>query len=494
MLRLGSFAVLLVGVALMSSACASFDARTVTVSGERDGLTLEVRVRPAADSLRAETVVRNTRDVAVHLDTTQCGRVAQVILARTTFQPEGETYAGSLGAVKKLLLQQQRSYQFDDSFAPRRDSGGSDVPECVRPTQPTTLQPGGSVAEDWELPFGTAYALAAVGSEHMMVRAAAVESVAADKLRFIDLFAPGQVDPSRQGRDVTVETPASGLFDRPPARPAVGPSLGQQFDRMIEDRGLRDFIEAQPADSWRQATIIATLGGPSEFRAVTVGFERALIATLAPDGALSGQATMPAAADRIRVFERRPATLPPEIALIPEPDTPALTEEVIAGRLALPSGRLVADGFLGGGTEPLPDRVPPGDYPVSVTVGRLPDDPHDVVAFATVVVSDAPTVSWARRSQIAVDGGTAGFTSAEGNDELGRMTKAGSTEVGDRAFDSLTAHDDVVTEMPITGGLDLAMFTSGYGDGGYNVWVGLDADGKPTRFVIDFAIVHLGWP
>ena len=494
MLRLRSLAVVLVGLAAASSGCASFDARTVTVSGDRDGLTLDVRLHPTGDSLRAETVVRNTRDVAVHLDTTQCGRVAQVILARTTFQPEGAAYTGSLDAVKKLLLQQQRSYQLGDSFAPRRDSSGSDVPECVRPTQPITLPPGGSITEEWEVPFATAYGLAEVGSEHMMVRAATVESVAADKLGFIDLFAPGQVDPSRQGRDVTVETPASGLFDRPPTRPTIGPSIGEQFDRMIEDSGLRDFIEAQPADSWRQATITATLGRPSEFRGVTNGFERALIATLAPDGAVTGQVTTPGAADRIRVFERRPATLPPGIAIIPEPDTPVLTEDVIAGRLSLPSGRLVADGFLGGGAEPFPDRVPPGDYPVSVTVGRLPDDPHDQVAFATVAVSDAPTVSWARQTSIAVDGGTAGFTSAEGSDELGRMIKAGGTEVGDRAFDSLTAHDDVVTEMPITGGLDLAMFRSGYGDGGYDVWVGLDADGKPTRFVIDFTIVHLDWP
>jgi hypothetical protein len=38
------------------------------------------------------------------------------------------------------------------------------------------------------------------------------------------------------------------------------------------------------------------------------------------------------------------------------------------------------------------------------------------------------------------------------------------------------------------------MFTTGYGDGGYGVYVGLDKDGKPTQFVIDFAIVHLDWP
>ena len=40
----------------------------------------------------------------------------------------------------------------------------------------------------------------------------------------------------------------------------------------------------------------------------------------------------------------------------------------------------------------------------------------------------------------------------------------------------------------------MALFTTGYGDGGYAVHVGLDGDGKPTRFVIDFAIVHLAWP
>ena len=70
----------------------------------------------------------------------------------------------------------------------------------------------------------------------------------------------------------------------------------------------------------------------------------------------------------------------------------------------------------------------------------------------------------------------------------------GNLAAVETAFDSLTAHDDVVTEVPIGDGLDMALFATGYGDGGYRVHVGLDADGKPTRFVIDFAIVHLAWP
>lgn len=58
------------------------------------------------------------------------------------------------------------------------------------------------------------------------------------------------------------------------------------------------------------------------------------------------------------------------------------------------------------------------------------------------------------------------------------------------------ASDSLVVDTTVhnTRAQDLAMFTSGYGDGGYDVYVGLDRDDKPTRVVIDFAIVHLDWP
>jgi hypothetical protein len=490
MLPSGSVAALLSAAVLLASGCAILDSHVDGASGDHDGLTLDVRMHATSDSLVVDTTVHNTRAEVVHLDADQCGHVTEVILVRTTLAPDGATYAGSLDAVKRLILREQRSAQFPDSFAPRDAAGGSATPDCVRPTQPIELAAGRSIAEHWELPFGSAYALAAVGSEHAVVRSEAVESVAADKLGFLDILQRGDADAARVGRAVAVSRPASAVLDRPPTRPDTGPSLGQMYDRMVENPTVRDFIDAQPADSWRDASI--ALAGPVEFRAITSGFERAVTASLAPDGSASS-VSVPAAADRIRVFERRPATLPPGIAVIPEPDTPIPTEDVIAGNLSLPSGGIVADGFLAVDTVPLPDRAAPGAYPVFVTVARFPDLPYDQVAFATVLVSDAPTMSWARRTTIAVDGGTASVTSTEGLDALTRLN-GGGTDVDGLAFDSLTAHDGVVTEFPIERGLDLAMFSSGYGDGGYNVYVGLDRDGQPTRFVIDFAIVHLGWP
>ena len=121
---------------------------------------------------------------------------------------------------------------------------------------------------------------------------------------------------------MTAETQASGVLDRQPTRPNTDPSLGQRFDRMIGTAEIRSFIEAQSQESWREARMIPTAAGPWEFRAVTSAFERSLRVDLTSDGAVIGTADVPGPDDRARVFERRPATLPPGIALIPEPDTP----------------------------------------------------------------------------------------------------------------------------------------------------------------------------
>jgi hypothetical protein len=123
-------------VLLVPMGCAGDDKPAVTASADHSGLTLEVSLRPTGGSLRAETVLRNTRDTEVHLDATECGRATEVILARTAFEPEGQSYTGSLDAVKQLVLRQQRSNQIDDSFAPRRGPDGPRYLSACDPRNP----------------------------------------------------------------------------------------------------------------------------------------------------------------------------------------------------------------------------------------------------------------------------------------------------------------------------------------------------------------------
>ena len=147
---------------------------------------------------------------------------------------------------------------------------------------------------------------------------------------------------------------------------------------------------------------------------------------------------------------------------------------------------------------PLTARVAPGAYPVHATLVSYPEArDSERVAFVSLVLSDAPTVRWEEADPIAVDGGTATITSIEGRDELNRIfddDELAATDLDMQIFDSMVAHDYLATEWALTPETNLVQVASGVGDGGYPVFVGFDAAGNPTRVVIDFLLLHLGWP
>jgi hypothetical protein len=482
----------LVLAVLLAPACAPAErTATTTASGDRSGLTLRVDVRRKGGSLLVATAVTNTRPEAVHLDATQCGRVADVALARTSPEPEGETYTGSLASVKELILAGQRRSESRGRFAPRRLTGGSDVPACVRPDKPVRLEAGATIEERWEESV-TSFVLLEVGSEHTAIRAEVVESEAPDSLQFLDTLPANLAEEARRGRNLRVDQATAKVLDQKAVAGFTTLSHALVFDRMVEDSALRGFLAAQPSDSWRRADFRPE-GEALAFGAVTAGYERAVTAKVSTDGRTVSDVRVPGPDDRTRVFARRPATLPPGIARIPEKDDYVLGDEIVPNHLVLPSGQVVVDG-LSGDSATLPDRVAPGSYPVNLSVARYPGNDVDTVALASLVVSDAPTVAWREPVVVAVDGGTAGFTSAEGSEALARLAEDESEAFLIAGFDSLSAHDHAATELPIGENMNLVMFSTGVGDGGYPVFTGLDGEGRPTRFVMDFGLLHLDWP
>ena len=70
----------------------------------------------------------------------------------------------------------------------------------------------------------------------------------------------------------------------------------------------------------------------------------------------------------------------------------------------------------------------------------------------------------------------------------------GSMDLDQDIFFSMVAHDYLGTERGLTPETNLVRVSSGVGDGGYPVYVGYDAAGKPTRVVVDFLLLHLAWP
>lgn len=167
-----------------------------------------------------------------------------------------------------------------------------------------------------------------------------------------------------------------------------------------------------------------------------------------------------------------------------------------AGTLQLRSGQvLVGDPFVGGlsGT-PLRRAVAPGRYPVDLSIVQLSSD-HRRVAAIRMRVSDAPVARWepawfagqVETSETdslpgyGVDAGTGCFACAE-------TAPALDTEAaGERLLEAYAsqptsvAHPDA-PEACVT-------CHSGWGDGFYVSWWGLDAQGEPVCLVTDFEVM-----
>lgn len=490
---------LLAGAGLVAAAALVWTSRhdeargsVVDAAGDRRGLVLRMKVSATSGSLIVHTRVENRRSRPVRLEPDQCGRVTEVVLARTRFEPRGRRWSGSLRAVKKYILTDQRLRQDPDRFAPRRlDERSSEPPPCERPERPVELGAGGSIDERWELPFSSAEAIHAVGSAHSVVRAEIVEARNRARPQYLDIFMTGEAEAARRGRNLHVETPASSVVERGPTD-AEAPSLGELYDRLLADTALRTWVAAQPARSWRSSELLQMPEG-LRFKAVTARYERALRATARSD-ATDVELHVPTQRDRAHAFERRPGTLPPGVKLV-DARGYLMTDDVFAGNLVLPSGRIVVDELFVD-PRPLKVRVVPRAYPVHATLARYRSGSSDDVAFATLVLSRRPTVRWRLVGGVAVDGGTAAVTSPEGAHVLEarlRRDQARWDGVWDRMFDSLTAHDYKVTNFALDRQVNLALFTSGLGDGSYPVYAGFDTAARPTRIVVDFLLLHFKW-
>ena len=173
----------------------------------------------------------------------------------------------------------------------------------------------------------------------------------------------------------------------------------------------------------------------------------------------------------------------------------------VIGELQLPSGRIIAcDPLVEPDLPPFALVVPPGAWPVGVTIVHLPDDQR--IAAGWVRVSAGKPVRW-EPAQLAgrpardapaygVDSGTGGFVSAEGAIAFAAQIDDDSIE----AFQSTLEAEYVPTRewavVPIAGtdGLNVAAFSSGLGDGAYVSYWGFDADEGIVCLLTDFRLME----
>ncbi|SEH00836.1 Protein of unknown function [Nonomuraea solani] len=172
-----------------------------------------------------------------------------------------------------------------------------------------------------------------------------------------------------------------------------------------------------------------------------------------------------------------------------------------AGTLRVPTGELVAcDPYTVSDAKPFTMRVPPGRYPMMLTVVGEGDPAQGRVAAAWLVIDAAPVISWELATRpgedvrtlpdgeafyFAVDAGMACFVDRAAVDGLAYLSEPDSQLADD--YDGNGVHVAEVDEP--TSGANLIAFSSGWGDGAYPVWIGRTEDDGVACVMADMLVL-----
>lgn len=171
----------------------------------------------------------------------------------------------------------------------------------------------------------------------------------------------------------------------------------------------------------------------------------------------------------------------------------------LVGALAVPTGRIVVADPLTTDFDELPTPLgrlaPIGVFPVELAIARF-DNNDERVACARVRFADGPALRWelagldeppsldVESSAYGVDTGMGCFADATARGQVDDTSAAAWLAAIDaRRVDTWTWH---VVDL---GGANVVMFSSGWGDGFYPSYWGLDAADNLVELVTDFEVL-----
>lgn len=176
---------------------------------------------------------------------------------------------------------------------------------------------------------------------------------------------------------------------------------------------------------------------------------------------------------------------------------------ITIGKLKITSGYIVAcdPGHIDEYGIPFTQAFPKGEFPVQLAIAKVENE--ETIAFARISFSEEPVARWEfalqeGQSPVPVGGKKMhGYSTDLGlgifadKDASNALDKTNLTELDAALYKEMDKHyhNDWRYVMHHFNQHNLAVFSSGLGDGYYGCYIGFDAAGKPCRLLTDFNIV-----
>lgn len=169
------------------------------------------------------------------------------------------------------------------------------------------------------------------------------------------------------------------------------------------------------------------------------------------------------------------------------------------GKIIIESGKIIAcDPIVMHDALPFSLVFPKGEFPVHLAMAKTSDDER--VAFSRIVFSEIPVFKW----QVALQNGQQPI-SLKDSSIYCYGVDAGTglfiDSIANKFFNQYDRWEEVFVKKAEKNGYrgfiqnfgehNLATFSTGYGDGCYATFIGLDEKGNPCQLLTDFGLV--GW-
>lgn len=464
--------------------------RSAAAAGVQLTTALSLRQDKAGTSLVVAITITNSGDELQPFIGAACYDPATVVLRSMRPYPTGPAYGPSAAVVRSRVLDNARTRDeiasFVDEGAGAQAAGG-----CDKTGVPAI--PAHSIEH-----YQQSSTIAFPGEN--LIDPSTTDVVTS--IQLAQFPAGADLTVLEQTRKVEVRTPLSSVASGSATSHADYVSVATEFDAAMQSHDVAAWVDAQDPKLWKEARIDVNRQASWTLTA----FNSVWALPLSVEGVGPAVVSVRVPTERRVPPPSVQATLPPDTTAAS--DTYVLGEDYHAGDLVLPSGKvMVGDPVSSDGMLTFDYHLKPGRYAIHLVSAHVRYLGHDWDrnAWEALMLTDQPVAHWEpaipvghSRSELkpgyvfewGTDGGEGGFASPEamkvedqslGANEAVYDELGGREEANDWAF--------AIATVDAHSGANIFVCSSGFGDGGYPVFLGVDAQGRPAVLLSDFGVL-----